>query len=73
MPSQPAAIVVWPMLLEALMSFLTDDQRRQMLANGEARTRGEDTDPYPVLKLYTPDALKATLPPHLLVPVSLLS
>lgn len=27
-----------------------------MLANGAARARGEATDPYPVLKLYTPDA-----------------
>lgn len=38
------------------MPFLTDEQRRQMLANGEARARGEEIDPYPVLKLYTPDA-----------------
>lgn len=38
------------------MAFLTNEQRRQMLANGVARARGEATDPYPVLKLYTPDA-----------------
>lgn len=38
------------------MSFLTDAQRHQMLANGEARARGESIDPYPVIKLYTPDA-----------------
>ena len=38
------------------MPFLTDEQRREMLANGVARARGEDIDPYPVLKLYTPDA-----------------
>lgn len=38
------------------MPFLTDDQRSEMLANGEDRARGEDTDPLPVLKLYTPDA-----------------
>jgi hypothetical protein len=38
------------------MNFLTDEQRREMLANGAALGRGEDIDPYPVLKLYTPDA-----------------
>lgn len=38
------------------MTFLTDAQRTQMLANGAARARGEATDPYPVVKLYTLDA-----------------
>lgn len=38
------------------MAFLTDAQRRRMLTNGAARARGEDSDPYPVVKLYTPDA-----------------
>lgn len=38
------------------MVYLTAEQRRQMLANGAARARGEDADPYPVVKLYTPDA-----------------
>lgn len=36
------------------MAFLTDEQRRQMLDNGVARARGEDIDPYPVVKLYAP-------------------
>lgn len=38
------------------MAFLTDEQREQMLANGAARAQGENSDPYPVVKLYTPDA-----------------
>ncbi|TSD59044.1 DUF2958 domain-containing protein [Variovorax sp. KBS0712] len=36
--------------------FMTEDQRKEMLANGVARVRGEAVDPYPVVKLYTPDA-----------------
>lgn len=38
------------------MTFLTDLQRTQMLANGAARARGETIDPYPVVKLHTLDA-----------------
>lgn len=38
------------------MSLITDDQRRQMLANGAARARQQVIDPHPVVKLYTPDA-----------------
>ena len=38
------------------MNFLTEIQREQMLVNGMARARGEDCDPYPVVKLYTPGA-----------------
>lgn len=38
------------------MAFLTEQQRDQMLANGAARARGENSDPCPVIKLYTPDA-----------------
>lgn len=38
------------------MTFLTDLQRMQMLANGAARARGETIDPYPVVKLHTLDA-----------------
>ena len=38
------------------MTFLTELQRTQMLANGVARARGEAIDPYPVVKLYTLDA-----------------
>lgn len=38
------------------MTFLTELQRTQMLANGEARARGEAIDPLPVVKLHTLDA-----------------
>jgi hypothetical protein len=38
------------------MSFLTEEQRTRMLANGAARARGESIDPFPVVKLHTLDA-----------------
>ncbi|OJX33943.1 MAG: hypothetical protein BGO74_16860 [Burkholderiales bacterium 68-12] len=38
------------------MTFFTEQQRTQMLANGAARARGQPIDPYPVVKLYTLDA-----------------
>ena len=38
------------------MTFLTDEQRTQMLANGGARARGEAMDSSPVVKLHTLDA-----------------
>ena len=36
--------------------IITADQRAQMLANGTRSAAGEDIDPYPVVKLFTPDA-----------------
>jgi hypothetical protein len=36
--------------------LVTDAERAQLLANGGARTRGQDGDPMPVVKLFTPDA-----------------
>jgi len=36
--------------------LITDEQRARLLANGEARTAGQDTDPVPVVRLFTPDA-----------------
>ncbi|GKT19049.1 DUF2958 domain-containing protein [Acidovorax sp. SUPP2522] len=36
--------------------LLTDDDRWHLLANGEARAAGQDTDPIPVVRLFTPDA-----------------
>jgi hypothetical protein len=38
------------------MTLLTDDCRTQLIDNGAARVRGEQRDPLPVVKLYTPDA-----------------
>ena len=38
------------------MTFLTESQRSQMLANGVARSRGDAIDPHPVVKLHTLDA-----------------
>lgn len=42
---------------DALMNpLMTDDERAQLLANGEARTAASDFDPMPVVRLFTPDA-----------------
>ncbi len=34
----------------------TADQRAQLLANGAARSAGQHTNPWPVVRLFTPDA-----------------
>lgn len=36
--------------------LITDDDRIRLLANGQARADGQDTDPLPVVRLFTPDA-----------------
>lgn len=36
--------------------LITDEQRAQLLANGEARAAGHATDLLPVVRLFTPDA-----------------
>ncbi len=38
------------------MKLLTDAQRRELTANGERSAAGEEIDPRPVVKLFTPDA-----------------
>lgn len=38
------------------MNLLTDEIRKQLLENGAVTARGEDHDPHPVVKLFTPDA-----------------
>ncbi|UJP02037.1 MAG: DUF2958 domain-containing protein [Nitrosomonas sp.] len=36
--------------------FITDAERTRLLANGQARAAGHDTDPLPVVRLFTSDA-----------------
>jgi hypothetical protein len=36
--------------------IITADQRTEMLANGARSAAGEDIDPQPIVKLFTPDA-----------------
>ncbi|CAN7493801.1 DUF2958 domain-containing protein [Phenylobacterium sp. LjRoot225] len=36
--------------------IITAEQRAQMLANGARTAAGEDIDPFPIVKLFTPDA-----------------
>lgn len=36
--------------------LITDDERTQLLVNGETRTSAKGFDPMPVVKLFTPDA-----------------
>ena len=38
------------------MKLLTEAQRRELTANGERSAAGEEIDPRPVVKLFTPDA-----------------
>ncbi|EVT87797.1 hypothetical protein Z046_26200 [Pseudomonas aeruginosa VRFPA09] len=37
-------------------ALITDDERARLLACGRARAAGQDTDPVPVVRLFTPDA-----------------
>lgn len=39
-----------------MKTLITDEQREQLLANGRARAAGQNFDPLPVVKLFTPDA-----------------
>lgn len=39
-----------------MRQLISDEQRAQLLDNGAASARGEERDPYPVVKLFTPDA-----------------
>lgn len=36
--------------------LITEDERVQLLANGQARAVGQNLDPLPVVRLFTPDA-----------------
>ncbi|MEZ5631902.1 MAG: DUF2958 domain-containing protein [Burkholderiaceae bacterium] len=39
-----------------MTALITDEQRRQLLDNGNAAASGSLADPWPVVKLFTPDA-----------------
>ena len=39
-----------------MKTLITEQQRTQLLANGQAHAEGRDIDPPPVVKLFTPDA-----------------
>lgn len=39
-----------------MKQLITTDERTRLLANGQARAGGHDTDPLPVVRLFTPDA-----------------
>ena len=39
-----------------MKTLITEQQRTQLLANGQAHAEGQDIDPPPVVKLFTPDA-----------------
>jgi len=40
----------------AMTMLITDGDRIRLLANGQALAAGQDTDPLPVVRLFTPDA-----------------
>ena len=40
----------------AMNPLITEDERRQLLAHGQARAAGQAIDPLPVVRLFTPDA-----------------
>ncbi len=39
-----------------MLRHITLEEREQMLANGTRSRAGEDIDPYPIVKFFTPDA-----------------
>jgi len=39
-------------------NLITAEQRAQLLANGQAYTAGHAGDPLPVVRLFTPDAMR---------------
>ena len=41
--------------------LITDEERAQLLAHGQARAAGRAVDPLPVVRLFTPDAHAAWL------------
>lgn len=48
-----------------MTALITPEQRAQLLANGAAYGTDENYDPFPVLKLFTPDAAYTWLLAHI--------
>lgn len=44
-----------------MTTLITDDDRIRLLANGQVSADGQDTDPLPVVLLFTPDGNLAWL------------
>jgi hypothetical protein len=42
--------------ITTMNQLITEDERRQLLAHGQARAAGQAIDPLPVVRLFTPDA-----------------
>jgi hypothetical protein len=42
--------------MTAMKPLITEDERRRLLAHGQARAAGRAIDPLPVVRLFTPDA-----------------
>jgi hypothetical protein len=49
----------------SVTALITEEQRRELLHNGNAAASGAQADPWPVVKLFTPDAHATWLLVHL--------
>lgn len=45
-----------PEIQEAIATLIPADERKTLLENGQRTANGQEIDPFPVVKLFTPDA-----------------